>query len=68
MSFVSKRKIISGLVLLVTGLAVTYFKGDIPPNLMSLMQVLYSAFVIGNGVEHFTNMKAAKNDVVKIDN
>lgn len=53
------RKIISGAVLLVSGLAVTYVKGDIPNNLLSLMQTLFYAFVAGNGLEHY--MEVIKN-------
>lgn len=53
----STRKIISGLLLLIVGLGVTYMKGDIPPNLLSLMQLLYGAFVLGNAFEHYTSTK-----------
>ena len=62
----STRKIISGLVLLLVGLIVTYIKGDIPPNLLSLMQLLYSAFIIGNSLEHATTTysEAKKNNKV----
>ncbi len=51
------RKIISGIVLLAVGLGVVYLKGDIPPNLLSLMQILYGAFVLGNAFEHYTESK-----------
>lgn len=56
MSKFSTRKIISGAILLASGLAVTYWKGDIPPNLLSLMQTLFYAFVLGNGFEHYTDI------------
>lgn len=56
------RKIVSGLVLLVVGLVVTYWKGDVPVNLMSLMQWLYAAFVVGNAAEHYTNMRQGGPD------
>lgn len=56
------RKILSGLVLLVVALIVTYLKGDIPTNLMSFLQVLYGSFVIGNSIQHFTEMKATQNN------
>lgn len=48
----NQRKIISGAVLLLAGLLVTFVVGDIPDNLLSLMQWLYLAFVAGNAVEH----------------
>jgi hypothetical protein len=57
MSVVSTRKIISGTALLVVGVGITLVKGDIPPNLLALMESLYIAFVAGNGVEHYVNMK-----------
>lgn len=56
MSTFSTRKIVTGAVLLVSGLLVTYWKGDIPSNLLSLMQTLFYAFVAGNGFEHYTEM------------
>lgn len=55
MEAVTTRKIVAGLVLLIAGLVITYFKGDIPVNLLSLMQLLYGAFVAGNLGEHATN-------------
>ncbi len=55
------RKVISGLVLLIVGVGIVILKGDIPPNLLSLMQLLYAAFVVGNIGEHvttaYTNIK-----------
>lgn len=54
----STRKIIAGLVLLGAGLGITYYKGDIPPNLMGLMQSLYYGFVAGNAFEHYTIMNS----------
>lgn len=53
MSIVS-RKIISGLVLLIVGIVITIVKGDIPVNLLSLMQWIYSAFVLGNSTEYLS--------------
>jgi len=49
------RKIIAGAVLLVVGVVITFIKGDIPVNLLSLMQLIYSAFVVGNIGEHASN-------------
>lgn len=60
MSVYSTRKLVSGLMLLCVGVGMTLFKGDIPPNLLSLMQALYAAFVLGNATEHYTNW--VKND------
>jgi len=55
---VGNRKLMVGGVLLVAGLATTYFKGDVPPNLLSFLQALFGFYVIGNGMEHWTAMKA----------
>lgn len=60
-SVTSTRKIISGLVLLVVGIVITVVKGDVPDNMLSLMQALYTAFVVGNGLEHISNMVVNKN-------
>lgn len=49
------RKIIAGLVLLVVGLIVVYIKGDVPPNLLSLMSWLYASFVTGNAIQHVSD-------------
>lgn len=57
----SSRKIISGLVLLTVGVIITLIKGDIPNNLSQLMGWLYTAFVVGNMSEHYTNMVSTKN-------
>lgn len=67
MDVFTTRKIISGLILLLVGLGVTYIKGDIPINLLSLMQSLYYAFVVGNATQHlsqamFSSKQGDKND------
>lgn len=49
---VGLRKVLAALVLLAVGVVVTYFKGDVPAGLGSLLQNLFIAFVLGNGVEH----------------
>lgn len=41
---------------MVSGLVVTYWKGDIPSNLLNLMQTLFCAFVLGNGWEHYAEI------------
>lgn len=50
--YMNSRKTISGLVLLVVGVTIAFIKGDVPTNLLNLMQLLYSAFVLGNVGEH----------------
>ena len=56
------RKLAVGSVLLVTALVVTYFKNDIPQNLLSFMQALYCFFVVGNGLEYYSNLKTKKEE------
>lgn len=53
----SSRKILVSAVLLLAALGTVYFKGDIPPNLLSFLQVLFGFFVLGNAAEHYTNSK-----------
>lgn len=55
---ISARKTVAGSLLLVVGLVITFVKGDIPPNLLSFLQVLYATFVAGATVEHFNVTKA----------
>lgn len=62
MDIIGLRKILSGFVLLGTGLVVVYFKGDIPPNLLSLMQWLYTAFIGGNAIEHLSQVIKLKGN------
>jgi hypothetical protein len=49
------RKAVVALVALFVGVGVTIYVGDVPPNLLSLIEVLFGAFVVGNGVEHVAN-------------
>lgn len=59
MNIFTTRKILSGLLLLIVGIIVTYIKGDVPEHLLSLMQSLYYAFVIGNATQHVSNAVVA---------
>lgn len=53
------RKVVMALVVATIGVAVVFFKGDIPANLLALLQVVFGAFVVGNGVEHYTSARAS---------
>lgn len=59
LSNIGGRKMIMAAVLLVVALGVTYIKGDVPSNLLSFLQVLFGAFVLGNSVEHYTDSKGS---------
>lgn len=67
MDIFTTRKIISGLVLLIVGVGITYLKGDVPEHLLSLMQSLYYAFVIGNATQHVSTMMLAKKQGDSLD-
>lgn len=42
------RKLAVSLLVLVVGLAISLYKGDIPPNLLNLLEMVIGAFVGGN--------------------
>lgn len=54
------RKLGAGLVVLGVGIAITVAKGDIPANLLQLLQVLFGAFVVGNVGEHIVGAVHAR--------
>ena len=56
----SGRKVIVTILILVAGLAVAIIKGDLPHNLLSLLEVIFAGFVSGNAVEHLAKMREAR--------
>jgi hypothetical protein len=56
-----RKLIVSGVILLV-GVLVAFFKDDVPPNLMQLLQVVFGGFVVGNVGEHLVDASYAKSD------
>jgi hypothetical protein len=46
------RKLVAALVILLVGVGVVALKGDIPANMLALLQTLFGALVLGNAVEH----------------
>jgi len=46
------RKLVASAGVLVTGLAITLARGDVPPHFGDLLVAILLAFVGGNGVEH----------------
>lgn len=46
------RKVIMTLIVLGTGVLVTSLQGDVPDNLMVLLQVILGGYVVGNIGEH----------------
>lgn len=55
------RKVMAGLLILLVGVGITLIKGDIPPNLLSLLQVIYGTFVLGNVGQHAADSFSGKN-------
>jgi hypothetical protein len=41
-------------------LAVTLLKGDLPNNLLSLLEVIFAGFVSGNALEHLAKLGEAR--------
>lgn len=48
MSKLSSRKLIVSLAVLVTGLVIGLVKGDVPPNILQLLEVIAGTYVVGN--------------------
>lgn len=46
------RKMAVGFLVLGVGVAFTAAQGDVMPGLLQLLQVIFGAYVIGNGLEH----------------
>lgn len=42
------RKLVVSIMVMATGIGITAVKGDIPPNLLQLLEVVLGAFVSGN--------------------
>lgn len=54
------RKILVGVVVLTTGILVTVYRNDIPPNLLQLLQVIFGGYIVGNVGEHVVGAVTAK--------
>lgn len=49
------RKMVAGMVMLAIGLGTVIWLGEIPPNLLSLLEFLFGAFAVANTAEHISN-------------
>lgn len=49
---VGGRKVVATVVVLIVGVGAVALKGDVPPNLLTLLQFAAGFFVAGNAVEH----------------
>jgi hypothetical protein len=50
LELIGGRKVLVSFVVLVVGVGVTAFKGDLPPNFLLLLQVVVGAYVAGNSI------------------
>jgi hypothetical protein len=50
------RKLLAAAIVLAIALACVFLKGDVPANLLSLLQVVFATFVVGNVGEHVTDV------------
>jgi hypothetical protein len=53
------RKAFFSLVAIIVGVAIAFIKGDLPPNLLNLLQFVLGAFVTGNLVAGATDAVTA---------
>jgi hypothetical protein len=56
----SGRKVLVTVLILAAGLAVALIKGDLPHNLLALLEVIFAGFVSGNAVEHLARISEAR--------
>lgn len=54
------RKTVAAIATLALGMIVTYSKGDIPPNLLQLLGLVFGGFVMGNVGEHVAGIFKTK--------
>jgi hypothetical protein len=62
------RKVISGSVILLIAVGITYLKGDVPKGLGDVLIYMFGFFVVGNALEHgsqaFTDIAFAKAEAI----
>lgn len=61
------RKTVTLIIVLLVSIATIAMKGDIPANFLMLLQTVFGAYVLGNGVEHVSKKKA-KEEAVPVVN
>ena len=57
------RKILAAIVVMALAVGAVLLKGDVPPNFLQLLQVVFGAFVLGNGIEHVAGAVGARGEV-----
>ena len=56
----SGRKLIVTALVLIVGLAITLLRGDLPTNLLTLLEVVLGGFISGNAIEHLAKVRGMK--------
>jgi hypothetical protein len=46
------RKVLVAASVTLLGVGAVFVKGDVPPGFLTLLQTIFAAFVVGNGIEH----------------
>jgi hypothetical protein len=48
------RKVVALVIVMLLAVGAVFLKGDVPPNFLQVLQWVFAAFVVGNGVEHLS--------------
>ena len=51
------RKLLVGMFVVTIGTAITLYKGDIPANLLQLLEVIFGGFIVGNSISHIAQSR-----------
>ena len=54
------RKVLAATIVMALAVGAVLLKGDVPPNFLQLLQVVFGAFVLGNGIEHVAGAVGAR--------
>jgi hypothetical protein len=54
------RKVLAAAIVMALAVGAVLLKGDVPPNFLQLLQVVFGAFVLGNGIEHVAGAVGSK--------
>jgi hypothetical protein len=64
MDSVGGRKVVVSALLLVVGVGVTLYVGDVPDGLLQLMSVIFGGFIVGNVGEHISGAVVSKAEAL----
>lgn len=55
------RKMLVTVALMATAIVTTYLRGDLPPGLLSFMETVFAAYVLGEAAHHGITTFAPKS-------